>query len=439
MTEIILESISDGVFTVDADWVVTSFNRAAEKITGIKKKKAIGSYCFEVFKSNMCESECPLRKTIKTGKPIINKTGYIINPQGERIPISVSTAILLDKNGNSIGGAETFRDLSEIEKLKTELKSRATLGDMTSNNPVMRGVFDTVIAASSSGSTILIQGETGTGKELLARTIHSLSPRADGPFIAVNCGALPDTLLESELFGYKKGAFTGAEKDKPGRFALARGGTIFLDEIADIPLPLQVKLLRVLQEKEYEPLGSVKSEKTDVRVISATNRNLKDMITQKEFRQDLFYRINIITLELPPLRFRKEDIPPLAERFLGKYARIMNKHIEGIHPDVYSLFYAYEWPGNIRELENIMERAVVLTSKKIIELECLPPDLSGIYGSANDQPGIHDVKEKAEKISIIRALEKNGYDRESAAHELGINRATFYRKVKRYKIDLSGK
>ena len=246
-TDNILESISDGVFTVDPQWRITSFNRAAENITGIRRSEAIGALCCEVFKSNMCESECPLRHTLKTGKPIINKAGYIITVKGERIPVSVSTALLIDETGTVIGGAETFRDLREIEMLKSELKSRAVLGSISSNNAAMEKLFEVVNAAAPTESTILIQGETGTGKELLAHSIHDLSGRKKGPFIAVNCAALPDTLLESELFGYKKGAFTGAEKDKPGRFALAKSGTVFLDEIGEMPLPLQVKLLRVLQ------------------------------------------------------------------------------------------------------------------------------------------------------------------------------------------------
>lgn len=280
MTEIILESISDGVFTVDLEWRITSFNRAAEKITGIRRAQAIGRLCCEVFKSNMCESECPLRRTIRTGKPQINKPGWIINLKGEKIPISVSTALLVDADGTVVGGAETFRDLSELEELRKELKGRMQYGEMTSHSASMRRIFELLPIVAESASTVLIQGETGTGKELLARTIHGMGPRAKGPFVALNCGALPDTLLESELFGYRKGAFTGADKDKPGRFALARGGTLFLDEIGDITPSLQVKLLRVLQEREYEPLGAVKPESTDARIICATNRNLRELVAR---------------------------------------------------------------------------------------------------------------------------------------------------------------
>ena len=223
-TEAILESISDGVFTVDLEWRITSFNRAAEEITGIPRRDAIGRRCCDVFRSSMCEAECALRTTLETERPVIGKSGYIINADGRRIPISVSTAVFRDAEATIIGGAETFRDLSEVEALRSELEGGLRVGELSSRSPLMRKVFEVLPAIAASPSTVLIQGETGTGKELVARTIHSLSPRNKGTFIAVNCGALPDTLLESELFGYKAGAFTGANRDKPGRFPWQRGG-----------------------------------------------------------------------------------------------------------------------------------------------------------------------------------------------------------------------
>lgn len=233
-TDAILESISDGVFTVDPEWRITSFNRAAEEITGISRRDAIGRLCSEVFRSNMCETDCALRKTLKNGKPVIGRSGYIIDEEGNRIPISLSTAVLKDSSGKVVGGAETFRDLSEVETLRHELEGRFHVGDIVSRSPLMQRLFEVIPTIAVSPSTVLLNGETGTGKELMARTIHSLSKQSKGPFIALNCGALPDTLLESELFGYKAGAFTGATKDKPGRFALAKGGTLFLDEIGEI-------------------------------------------------------------------------------------------------------------------------------------------------------------------------------------------------------------
>ncbi len=329
-TDAILESISDGVFTVDPQWRITSFNRAAEKITGISRSQAQGRLCSEVFHSSMCEAECALRRTLKTGKPIIGRSGFIINARGERIPISVSTAVLKDNQGRIQGGAETFRDLSDVEALRRELDARFRIGDLSSRSPLMQKVFEVLPAVAASPSTVLILGETGTGKELLARTIHALSPRAKGPFIAVSCGALPDTLLESELFGYKTGAFTGAQKDKPGRFSLARGGTLFLDEIGEVSPALQVRLLRVLQEKTYEPLGATRSESTDARIIAATNKDLAERMKQGLFREDLYYRVNVVRVELPPLRRRKEDVPALAERFIERLNRHQGKQISGL-------------------------------------------------------------------------------------------------------------
>jgi len=228
-TEAVLESISDGVFTVDLNWRVTYFNRAAEGITGIAREEAIGRLCSEVFRSSMCEADCALRHTLKTGQPIIGKSGYVVDADGAQIPISLSTAVLRDVDGSVVGGAETFRDLSELEALRQELEGRFRVGDFVSRSPVMQKIFEVLPAVAASPSTVLILGETGTGKELMARTIHDLSACREGPFVAVNCGALPDSLLESELFGYRAGAFTGATRTKPGRFALARGGTLFLE------------------------------------------------------------------------------------------------------------------------------------------------------------------------------------------------------------------
>jgi len=449
MTDSILESISDGVFTVDAEWRVTSFNKAAEKITGMKRTEAIGKLCHEVFRSNMCEQECPLRRTMKSGKPIIDKKGYCISAAGERIPISVSTALLMDTQGQVAGGAETFRDLREIEDLKgklhSQLHTQTGLESIYSRSPAMLRILGLLPVVADSPSSVLLDGETGTGKELTARAIHELSPRKDGPFIALNCGALPDTLLESELFGYRKGAFTGADKDKAGRFKLAENGTLFLDEIGDISPALQVKLLRVLQEKEYEPLGSTETEKAGARIICATNKDLKELVDQGKFRQDLYYRINVIKLSLPPLRQRTEDIPQLVDFFLQKYGKQMHKHPPAVSPEVYSAFYAYPWPGNIRELENVIERAVVLCTKNRMDLSTLPLEFiaSQADGNRDTQKSentptgdIRQLRKQAESSVIVEALQKNGYHCSPAAHELGIDKATLYRKIKTYGIVL---
>jgi len=435
-TDVILESISDGVFTIDLNWRVTSFNRAAEEITGIPRGEALGRFCSEVFKSSMCEDECALKKTLKNEKPVINKSGYIIDAEGERIPVSVSTAVLRDGDGQIIGGAETFRDLSEIAALRKELEGRFRIGDLVSHSQAMRPVFDMLPSLAASLTTLLIQGETGTGKELLAKEIHGMSPRSHRAFVAVNCGALPDTLLESELFGYKRGAFTGANQDKPGRFALAQGGTLFLDEIGEITPALQVRLLRVLQEQTYEPLGATRSEKSSVRIIVATNRNLAEMVKTGEFRQDLYYRINVISLEIPPLRKRKEDIPLLVEHFIEHFNRIQHKNISGFSAGAYSLLMAHDWPGNVRELENVVERAFVLCRSKMIRQEHLPVELTGNSPVQVDSGRMGDVIRSAEEQSILAALKRNSFNRAAAARELGIHKTTLYRKMKTLDLPL---
>ena len=442
--EAVLESISDGVFTVDLDWRVTSLNRAAEEILGIPRKEAVGRLCAEIFRSNMCQTSCALRQTLATGLPIINRVCYVIDADGNQRPISVSTAVLKAADGRIIGGAETFRDLSEVEELKKKLEERVQLGDFVSRSPMMRKTFDLVRAVSSSISSVLIQGDTGTGKELLARAIHSLGSRADHPFIAINCGALPDTLLESELFGYKKGAFTGAVQDKPGRFALAGGGTLFLDEIGEISPAMQVRLLRVLQEHTYEPLGGTKSETTDARIIAATNRDLHDMVKEGKFREDLFYRINVVRIEIPKLSQRKEDIPLLVEHFIHRFNKQQRRDIVGISPEAQSVLMSHDWPGNVRELENVIERAFVVCSGTYIEPCHLPEELypgGGIPAAVviPENSSIHATLQLAENQMIVNVLKKNHYNRVNTARELGIHPTTLFRKMKTLSIEFHPK
>jgi len=437
--ESILESISDGVFTVDAQWRITSFNRAAEAITGIRRRDALGKTCSDVFRASMCEADCALRHTVKTGKPIVNRSAFIVNADGRRIPISVSTALLRDARGRVVGGAETFRDLSLVEELRKELEGRCQMGDLVSRSAALRRLGELLPQIAASEATVLIHGETGTGKELLARAIHDLSPRRNGPFVPVNCGALPDTLLESELFGYVKGAFTGAAKDKPGRFALAEGGTVFLDEIGDISPAMQIRLLRVLQEKTYEPLGAAETRRADVRVIAATHRDLAAMMRKGEFREDLFYRLNVVRLELPPLRKRKEDIPLLVEHFIARFNRRQGKSVSGVAPDVLALLMAHDYPGNVRELENIIERAFVLCGGGRIERAHLPPELTGgqaVSAAPTTGGSLADQMRAAEAQAIRVALEQCGGNRLAAARALGLHKSTLFRRIKALGIAL---
>jgi PAS domain S-box-containing protein len=429
---VILDSVADGVFTVDADWRIQFFNRAAEEITGIPRDEAVGRQCWEVFRASICESACALRETIRTGRPIVNRSIFIVRSDGSRIPVSISTALLKDESGEVAGGVETFRDLSIEEELRSELRGRHRFEDMVSKNHVLQSVFDLIPNIAESDSTVLIQGESGTGKELVARAIHNLSPRGDGPLVVVNCGALPDTLLESELFGHKAGAFTDAKKDKPGRFALAQGGTVLLDEIGDISPALQARLLRVLQDGTFEPLGGTKTERADVRVIAATNRDLAQMVERDEFRNDLFYRINVITLTLPPLRERREDIPLLIDHFVERFNRLKQKEIEGASPGALEILMSHSYPGNVRELENIIEHAFVMCRGGTISKRHLPAHLREPAAPASDAPAsLQDLEARF----LLAELERHGWNRAATARDLGIHKTTLWRKMKRLGIE----
>ena len=430
-TGIILDSIADGVFTVDRDWKITSFNKAAEEITGVLREEAIGQRCCDVFHSSICESGCALKETYNAERPVVNRAVFIINANGNRVPISISATVLKDKEGGIIGGVETFRDLTVIEELRRELDKKYSFHDIISKNSEMLNIFDILPGIAESDSTVLIEGESGTGKELIARATHDLSHRSDKPIIAVNCGALPDSLLESELFGYKAGAFTDARKDKPGRFALAEGGTIFLDEIADISPALQVRLLRVIQERTFEPLGTTESVKANVRIVVATNKNLKKMVKAGNFREDLYYRINVINIKLPPLRERREDIPVLTDHFIRRFNNLKNKFIADISPETRALLMSYDYPGNIRELENIIEHGFVLCRGTIINIEDLPESIKPDKGQPIAETESFD---DLERIYITGVLKKNSWNRQKTAAELGVHKTTLWRKIRKLGI-----
>jgi len=422
---------------VDLDWRVTFFNQAAEEITGVPAAEALGQPCCEVFRANVCESACVLRHTLETGKPVMNQPVAILRADGKEIPISVSTALLKDDRGEVVGGVETFRDLSLVEELRREIHRQYRLEDLLSKSPLMQKIFTLLPEIARSDSTVLIQGESGTGKELVARALHNLSHRAKAPFVAVNCGALPDTLLESELFGHTAGAFTDARKDRLGRFALAEKGTLFLDEIGDISPALQVRLLRVLEEHSYMPLGSSKSVKADVRIVTASHRNLANLVAEGAFRTDLYYRINVVKLTLPRLAERKEDIPLLAQHFIERFNKLKEKKILGLSHEVLAIFMHHGWPGNIRELENAIEHAFILCSSGLIQPQHLPEhlqpkDLSGLLLT-----GL--TLDEIEKRALWEALERHQWRRLATARELGIDKSTLRRKINRYGLNPPGK
>ncbi len=425
----LLDSVPDGVFTVDAEWRIMSFNRAAEQITGVRRREAIGRRCCDVFRASICESACALKQTLATRRPVANKVVYIVNAQGERIPISISTAALKDARGRVVGGVESFRDLRLVEELRSEAERQDSFSNIIGRSTAMRRLFDLLPAVAESDSTVLIEGPSGTGKELFARAIHQLSNRRDRRFVALNCGALPDTLLESELFGYKAGAFTDARRDKPGRFALAEGGTLFLDEIADISPAMQTRLLRVLQERVYEPLGGVEPIRTNVRVIAASNKPLAGLVRDGKFREDLFYRVNVVRLELPALRDRREDVPLLIDHLVARFNRLKARDIAGVSDAVLARLMEYSFPGNVRELENIIEHAFVLCRGGLIELAHLPPQLRGESSLPSGLPcGL--TLAAMEKLLLQDALRRHKGNRAAAARELDVDPSTLFRKIK---------
>ena len=433
--ETICDCIADGVFTVDRGWHITSFNRAAERITGFKKEEAIGEYCYNVFRSNICQGNCALNESIESGRELTNVRVTILNRDNLEIPISISAAVLKDNDGEVIGGVETFRDLTVEANLKKQISGRYRLGDIISKNKLMQEIFAIIPDIAESSSTVLIQGPTGTGKEMLASAIHEMSSRREGPLVKVNCSALPDTLLESELFGYVRGAFTDAIKDKPGRFAMADGGTIFLDEVGDMSPAVQVKLLRVIQDRKFEPLGSNNTISVDVRIIAATNRDLKKLMSGGSFREDLYYRLNVVPIELPALSERFEDIPYLVEHFISKYNALTGKAIGRVSQDALEILMKYPYPGNIRELEHIIEYSFIMCREDIIRPDHLPRQVLD-----NDNEGIDALSGSpgksalitSEKQALLSVLERNLWNRQSTANELSISRATLWRKMKKH-------
>ncbi|MBI5866449.1 MAG: sigma 54-interacting transcriptional regulator [Planctomycetes bacterium] len=430
----ILQSISEGVFTVDLDFRITSFNRAAERITGYRWQDVIGRTCREVFPSCAGAEKCALKRTVRTGMPVCNWPIQFTNSRGQRIPVSICTSVLKDDDGNTIGGVETLQDLSLVEELRREIGRQDAFVDIIGRSSAMGKLFEVMPAIAASDSTLLIEGASGTGKELFAKAIHNLSRRRDHRFVAVNCSALPDTLLESELFGYKAGAFTDARHDKPGRFAVAEGGTLLLDEIGDISPAMQCRLLRVLQERVFEPLGSVTPVKSDVRIIAATNKDMRTLVAQSKFRDDLFYRLNVVRLRLPELRERRQDIPLLAERFISKFNRLQHKNVAGLSEEALGILMRHDYPGNVRELENMIEHAFVLCSSGLIQPSHLPPELLG-EGPADSCPETMTLK-NLEALHIADAVRRHHGNRNAAAEELGIDPSTLFRKVKSLGISL---
>jgi PAS domain S-box-containing protein len=429
LLETLFNSVSEGVFVVDLDFRIIAINDSALRTLGIPRHKALGRPCREVFQSSICGEGCALRQTLEKGEPLINMGATLKDSLGRRVPVTLSTALLRDADGKVIGGAETFVNLARIKEYFKEADRTEPFQNIVTGDPAMKQVFEILPTISRSATSVLINGETGTGKNLLARAIHNLSARAAGPMITVNCAALPETLLESELFGYKAGAFTGAVRDRPGRFAAAEGGTLFLDEIGDIPLGMQVKLLRVLQERVYERLGEQKPIPCDIRFLAATHRDLAEMVAEGKFRRDLYYRINVLNVDIPPLRDRKGDIPLLAQRFIERFSLSRGKHVTGLSSAALELLMTHDYPGNVRELENIIEHAWVMCHGRVLKVEHLPRRLQVklATGAAGGRAGLPQV----EAAYLVQALERNAWHRARTARELGIHRTTLQRKIRK--------
>jgi transcriptional regulator with PAS, ATPase and Fis domain len=428
----VMENVADAVFAVDRDFVVRACNLSAADIARTTPDEAAGRTCREVLGVTNCRAICVLRQAMEEGRPIVNRIVTVRREGLADVPVCVSAAPIRDQQGAVIGGVQLFRDLSG-DGFVSRLQGLQPLGDFGTCDPKLSEVVRMLPQIAQSDSTVLLLGESGTGKEVFARAIHKLSRRGAGPFVAINCGALPEQLMESELFGYKSGAFTDARKDKPGRFALAEGGTLLLDEIGDLPYPMQAKILRVLQERSFEPLGGVASQPADVRVVAATNHDLERMVAEGTFRQDLYYRLGVVIIRIPPLRQRPGDIPLLIDRILGRCRLACRKNIGAVSPEAMERLVAHDYPGNIRELENILEYAAILCPGQVVGLEHLPEPLRQPVSGPAPVTGrsMEDIRRQAAQGAVAR----HGGNRNAACRELGISKDTLRRILGRQDAD----
>lgn len=433
VSKAILDSVADGVISVDLDRKITSFNRAAEHITGYSRYEVIGRSCAEIFRSDVCENSCPVIEAFASGESVVNREFEILDRQSRKIPVSASASVLRDALGQIVGAVETFRDLSTIAQMQQQVKERYSFEGIYSRNSLMHSLFNILPDIAASDATVLIHGESGTGKELFAKAIHKLSARRDGPLVVVNCGALPEPLLEAEIFGAKRGAYTGAMENRPGRLEMAQGGTLFLDEIGDLPLALQVKLLRVLENREFQPLGAKHPQRADVRFITATHRHIETMVEEGSFRRDLFFRINVVGFTIPPLKDRKEDIPLLIDLTLNRLNKEYNKKIRGFSPEAMQRLMLHDFPGNVRELLNIVEQTVILCRNGEIGIDLLPEYFHD--GAAGGTPGKRKRRGCPSKEELVRTLDRFHGNRQLVAQEFGVERTTLWRWMKRLDLE----
>ncbi len=423
----ILDSLGEGIIAHDLDRRVLYFNRAAEAVTGYFREEVLGRDCHQVFGVPFCGELC-----LFCGQQVhqdLEKKEYslqILDRKGISHRLEMTVVGMKNSEGRLIGVLASFRDVTDILDKRSAQSQANSFAGLVGAHSSMREIFQLIRDLAHSEVSVCITGETGTGKELVATAIHRESWRGDGPFVPINCGALPEGVLESELFGHVKGAFTGAIHNRKGRFELANQGTLFLDEVAELPAGLQVKLLRVLQEGCFEPVGSEKTIRVDVRVISATNRDLKEMVQRGTFRQDLFYRLNVIPVQVPSLRQRVSDIPLLIDHFLSLFTRQGKKTVQ-LHPDTHHLLLNYPWPGNVRELHNALEYALIRSKGQVILPQDLPPEVQQDKEEKITAKG----RPMALNASMVReALSLSAGNRSLAARHLGVGRATLYRFLK---------
>jgi PAS domain S-box-containing protein len=451
----LIDEIPTGILILDQNRRIITLNNGLEALTGFSRREVEGIACHHVLRSRICFKECPLLKIDRDSETICQHSD-IINRERQLIPIRVTMAPVSDLEGGHVGYIETVEDMRSIRDPGAEIHQAFSYSHIIGKSPKMEKIFQMLPLVAQNDSSVLVTGETGTGKDMLAEAIHESSGRAKGPFIKVNCGALPETLLESELFGHRKGAFTGAVENKTGRFRLAQNGTLYLTEIGDLPLPLQVKLLTFLDDKIVYPLGSSKGIHVNVRVIAGTHRNLEQMVEAGQFRKDLLFRLNVVRLHLPPLREREEDKRLLMDHFLNTFSDHFGKSVKGFSREALSVLKAYDYPGNVRELRNIIEYSVNICENNRVDSDHLPAYITEsiqahptVEGAGTEQEGpMADTNEgppaeaapavtwpEREKQLILDALSRSGGRRSRAAQLLGWSRSTLWRKIRRHHID----
>ncbi|MBU0992518.1 MAG: sigma 54-interacting transcriptional regulator [Proteobacteria bacterium] len=445
---LMMEAMADGVFTLNDKGMITSWNRAMERITGYTAREAMGRGC-SMLNFNQCfNKSCPASVfecgIFKKGA-VDGKECMLHHKDGYNVPVLKSARVVKDDEDNIIGVVETVTDLTELQRSRNMIvEVKRKLGEIYQFNNIigkshaMQRVFSAIQSASASDATVLISGESGTGKELVAGAIHFTSNRSEKPFVTINCSALSESLLESELFGHVKGAYTGAIKDRPGRFEEADGGTLFLDEIGDISPYIQVKLLRVLQEREIERVGESKKRKIDIRIITASNKDLYGQVHKGEFREDLYYRLKVFPVHIPPLRDRKEDIHLLCHHFVNIQNQKTGKTVKDISSSAMRVLMDHPWPGNVRELQNAIEHAFVLLNDDAIDLGDLPIELRRTpysYASHNEKPRLASTGQLTKEV-LLKTLGESGWNKAEAGRRLGRSRTAIWKHMKKWNIPL---